>query len=70
MLLLDAVIAAGLNVLLLAGIPFLGYFSWKRWRRKRSVSEIFADAGLQVGSARYLGYCAIVAIGVVAFLVL
>jgi hypothetical protein len=40
MLPVDAAVSAFLQVILLAGVPFLGYCVYQKWRHKRSFSEI------------------------------
>ena len=69
-LLLDAALSALLNVVVLAGIPFLVYAVYHKRRHGRTLGEIAARAGLRLGPARYIGYCAIVATAVVVFLAL
>lgn len=63
-------ISALVNLLLLAGVPFLIYFTWQKWRRQRSFREIAQRAGLQLGLRRYLGYCFVFALIAVAILVI
>jgi membrane protease YdiL (CAAX protease family) len=68
--LINAAVAALLNLLLLAGVPFLFYFIWHRTRHKRSLREIAQRAGLQWGERRYLGYSlsfALVAVAALLF---
>jgi membrane protease YdiL (CAAX protease family) len=60
-MLTDAALSAALNVVILAGLPFLGYFVFHR-RKGRSFGEIARRAGLQVGELRYLGYSAAFAV--------
>lgn len=69
-MLADAVLSATLNVLVLGGIPFLFYFLYHKLRHRRSLPEIARRAGLQMGAARYVGYCALAALMGVAVLVL
>jgi membrane protease YdiL (CAAX protease family) len=65
----NAAVSAVLNVLLLAGIPFLGYFLWHRFRHKRRLGEVARRAGLQVGDPRYIAYsAAFAAVSVAAIL--
>ena len=66
----DAAVSAIANVVLLAGIPFLGYFAWQKWRRKRSAAEICRRAGLQLGPLKYVGYCGAAAAASVALLLI
>lgn len=54
--LVDAAVSAFLQVALLAGVPFLGYFIYHKWRHKRSLSEIAKRAGLQPCAWQYLAY--------------
>jgi membrane protease YdiL (CAAX protease family) len=68
--LVDAVLSAALNVLLLGGIPFLFYSLYHKLRHRRALPEIARRAGLQVGEARYIGYCALAALVGVGILVL
>src|SRR5262245_59147940 len=58
MLPIDAVISAFLQVTLFAGLPFLEYFLYQKWRHKRSFSEVARRAGLQRCAWRYLAYSA------------
>lgn len=53
---ISATINAVVNVLILAGIPFLGYYLFHRWRRQRGFPEVARRAGLQGLELRYLGY--------------
>jgi membrane protease YdiL (CAAX protease family) len=69
-MLLNAALSAVLNVVVLGGIPFLVYFVFHKWRRKRRLGEIARRAGLQVGGVRYLGYSLLVAIACVLILIL
>jgi membrane protease YdiL (CAAX protease family) len=55
-MLLNSVLSAVLNLVILAGIPFLVYFVYQRWRRKRRLGEIARRAGIQIGPTRYLAY--------------
>jgi membrane protease YdiL (CAAX protease family) len=64
-LLANAALSTGLNVVVLAGVPFLLYAAYHRRRHRRSWGEIAARAGLQWGSARYVVLSlALAAIGV------
>lgn len=69
-LLVNAAISALVNVALLAGLPFLFYFAYHKRRHKRGVAEIAKRAGLQLGEARYVGYCLAFALAAVAILVI
>jgi membrane protease YdiL (CAAX protease family) len=65
----NAALSAVLNVVLLAGIPFLVYFLWHRIRHQRRLGEVARRAGLQVGDPRWIGYsAAFAAVSVVALL--
>jgi membrane protease YdiL (CAAX protease family) len=61
MLLANAVVSTLINLLILAGIPFLVYFAYNKWRRKREFTMIARQAGLQLGGVRYVGYGLILA---------
>ena len=69
-MLANAALSAIFNVVLLAGIPFLGYFLWHRIRHKRGLGEVARRAGLQVGDPRWIGYSAAFAAVSVAALLL
>jgi membrane protease YdiL (CAAX protease family) len=66
----DAVISALLNLVVLAGLPFLVYAAVQRWRNQRGLAESARRAGLQVGDRRYLGYSLLAALATVAILVI
>jgi len=66
---LDAVLSALLNVLLIGGLPLLCYWVYLSARHKRDRREILERAGLRLGEARYFGYCALFSVAVVAGLV-
>lgn len=59
MWLVSPVVNALIAVLVLAGVPFLGYFIWHKWRHHRQFVEIARRAGLQGSDARYILICAI-----------
>ena len=61
MLLANAVVSALINLLILAGIPFLVYFAYNKWRRKCEFAMIARQAGLQLGPVRYIGYSLVLA---------
>ena len=68
--LVDAGVSALLNLVVLAGIPFLAYFAYQRLRHRRRFLEVARRAGLQLGDARYIGYSLVIAAaGVAALLV-
>ena len=52
----DAAVSALLQVMVLGGVPFLGYWAYQRWRHQRSFGEVAKRAGLQLGQPRYLAY--------------
>jgi membrane protease YdiL (CAAX protease family) len=68
LLLLKTAISTVLNLVLLAGLPFLGYFVHHRWRHARRFGEIARRAGLQIGPSRYLLYSGAFALSTVALL--
>jgi membrane protease YdiL (CAAX protease family) len=70
MWLVSPVVNALIAVIALAGVPFLGYFIWHKWRHKRRFVEIARRAGLQGSSARYLLISAAIALAVAGVLVL
>lgn len=70
MWLVSPVLNALIAVLLLAGLPFLGYVVWHKWRHKRGFVEIARRAGLQGSGARYVLISAVVAVMVVCALLL
>lgn len=69
-MLVASALSALLNVVALAGLPFLVYYAYQRRRYKRSFAEIARRAGLQLGEGRYLGYCVLFAAATVAVLVI
>jgi len=70
MLPVDAAASAFLQVILLAGVPFLGYCMYQKWRHKRPFSEIARRAGLQSCASRYLVYSAAFALAGVLLIVI
>lgn len=70
MLLTNAILSALVNVILLAGLPFLVYATYHRLRWKRPVSESARRAGLQAGDTRYIGYSLLLASVVIAGLLI
>jgi membrane protease YdiL (CAAX protease family) len=69
-MLLVAAISALLNLVVLAGLPFLVYFAYQKWRHKRSLAEIVQRAGLRLGEVRYFGYSLALAFAAVAILLI
>ena len=70
MLLANSAVSALLNVLLLAGLPFLFYYVYHKRRKEVGFKEITQRAGLQLGEHRYLGYSLLFAfVAVVALIV-
>jgi membrane protease YdiL (CAAX protease family) len=65
-----AAISALVNVIVLAGVPFLIYFAYQKLRHKRTFAEIAQRAGLQLGDPRYLAYSLAFALAGVAILVI
>jgi len=70
MTLANAAISALLNVALLAGLPFLFYFGYHKWRKKRAFAEIARRAGLGLGERRYLIYALLASLVAVAALLI
>lgn len=69
-MLANAIASAILNVVLLAGIPFLVYYLWHRIRHGRRLPEVARRAGLQIGDPKYIAWSAVfAAISVAALLV-
>ena len=65
----DAALSALLNLVLLAGVPLLVYFSYQKLRHNRGLAESARRVGLRLGDVRFIGYCLIAAaITVVALL--
>jgi len=58
MLIVNSLVSALLNVVVLAGLPFLVYAAFHKWKHHRSLAEIVERTGLKLGETRYLGYCA------------
>lgn len=69
-MLADAIVSALLNVVVLAGIPFLIYFIYHRRRHGRGLAEVAQRAGLRIGETRYLIYSAAFALASVAVLLI
>jgi membrane protease YdiL (CAAX protease family) len=67
--LLASAISALANLLVLAGIPFLFYFLYEKWRYKRTFAEIAQRAGFRLGEGRYIGYSLVFALAGIAVLV-
>jgi membrane protease YdiL (CAAX protease family) len=65
----DAALSALLNVVLLAGIPFLGFYLYHRLRHRRGLREVAERAGLRLGETHYLWYSLAVAVLMVFALV-
>lgn len=70
MLLVNAAISAVVQLALLGGVPFLGYWFYQRRRHKRTFRETARRAGLQLGEPRYLVYSLAFALAGVVILVL
>jgi membrane protease YdiL (CAAX protease family) len=70
MSLVDAAISAFLQVAVLGGVPFLGYFVYQRRRYKRMFREIASRAGLQRGEPRFFVYSlAFAVVGVIVLII-
>ena len=65
-----ATISTLLNLLVLAGLPFLLYFAYQKRRHKRGIGEIAQRAGLRFGEGSYVGYSLVFALVGVAMLVI
>lgn len=70
MVITNALVSALLNLVLLAGIPFLVYYAFHRLRHQRRFGEVARRAGLQRGEPRYIAYSAAFAAVVVAGLII
>jgi membrane protease YdiL (CAAX protease family) len=68
-MLVNAALSALVNLLVLAGFPFLLYFAYQKWHHKRKLPEIAQRTGLQLGHVRYLGYSLAFAFAIVTILV-
>ena len=69
-MLADAATSALSNVVILAGLPFLGFWLYHRKRHGRTLAETARRAGLQWGDVRFIWYCAAPALAIVAYLIL
>ncbi len=67
-MILNALLSTLLNLVVLAGLPFFGYWLYHRLRHKRRFAEIASRAGLRLGESRYLAYSAVFAAACVAIL--
>src|SRR5262249_15760434 len=52
----NASISALLNLVVLAGVPFLVYYTYHRRKHQRGLGDVARRAGLQLGGRRYFGY--------------
>ena len=68
MLLANAALSALVNLLVFAGLPFVAYLAYQKWRHKRAFGEISRRAGLQLGAGRYVAYSVVFALASVAIL--
>lgn len=66
----NVLISALVNVVLLAGIPFVIYFLVRRVKDKAGVRDVLTSAGLRVGDLRYVGYGLIFALITVAVIII
>jgi membrane protease YdiL (CAAX protease family) len=69
-LLARAALSTALNLVVLAGLPFLAYCIYHRWRHERGFREIAQRAGLQIGPSRHVLYSAAFALLTIAMLVI
>lgn len=67
-MLVNQVLSALVNLVLLVGLPFAGYLAYHKLRHRRGFGEIARRAGLALGEARYLLYALAAAVAVVAVL--
>jgi membrane protease YdiL (CAAX protease family) len=70
MLLASAALSALVNLLVLAGLPLFAYYTYQKWRHKRTFGETSRRAGLQLGAGRYVAYSVAFALASVALLVI
>ncbi len=59
MLITNSLTSALANLVIIAGLPFLGYYLFHQLRHKRGFREIASRAGLLRGELKYLGYAAL-----------
>jgi len=69
-MLVDAALSALLNVVLLAGIPFLIYYAYHKRRHGRGLAKVAGRAGLRIGEIRYLLYSLAFSLAVIAVLLI
>jgi membrane protease YdiL (CAAX protease family) len=67
---LQALSLALSNLVVLAGLPLLLYYIYHRRRDHLTFAETARRAGLQLGATRYVGYCIVVSLVVVAVLLI
>lgn len=67
--LINVAVSAALQVLILAALPFLGYWLYHRRRHGGSIRETARRAGLQVGDARYIVFSLAFAVCAVLILI-
>lgn len=67
---MSAAVSALAQVLLLGGVPLVGYWIWQRRRYKRTFGETARRTGLQLGRPRYLVYSLLFAAAGAAALVI
>ncbi len=70
MWLIEAVISALLGLIVLAGMPFVFYWAYQKWRHKRRLGEVLKRTGVQLGDVRYLGISLGVSMLIVLILIL
>ncbi len=66
----NAIFNALANLVILVGLPFLGYWLYHKLRHRRTFVEITRRAGLRLGEGRYILYCLAFAAVVVAVLLI
>ena len=67
-MLIQALMSALVNIVVLVVIPLGAYYGYHRWRHGRRFAEVTRRAGLQMGDPRYLGYAAVAAVVLVMVL--
>jgi len=70
MLIVNSLLSALINVVVLVGVPFLVYVIYHKWKHHRPLGEIVERSGLKPGETRYLGYCAAAGVVVAAVILI
>jgi len=69
-MLVEVIGSALANAVVLFGVPLLIYSFYHKKRHGRSFGEVTERAGVRVGEVRYIGYCALLAVGIVGYVIL